>query len=720
MFYTGDFYQDSNGRIFCVAGIDIDKALVSLADTTAFIENGKGKKPKVFEFHKLARDVDAKRFIPINYCYIYRDLTSLNRAMESSSLELSDKPMRQSEGHRINKKLQLIADFIENPELLHDYLFNGLSLNNYAKKYNLPSHKVYAVLHQYLALGSQPNAFIDRYDVPVISKKDDGKVRNKSGPPISQAAVHSGREAHAGIGPIHLQIIREVCTPLLKHSNLYIQYCYDKYLAHLIEKHALVRYDELGITRFSHLSNSLCISERAFGYHFGKIFPQVELVKVRRGSSDYKNNVEARPGNASDAVLYAGQLYEVDSTPLDFYVYVDEKYENFAVVKPTLYIIVDVLSRLVVSVNISMSAENTAAIQDLFYYAFTDKVQFCAEKGVCIDADQWPKAPVPTQTMRDNSGPFRADNTSRFFSQLPVTFDGFARSHSGPDKPHVERRIELVHKILTDKVGQRIRKKEPIESVKPQHRAQISFEQLMQLTIESVLQLNNETYLESHSDREAALKGIRLTALEAFKRSTGMMSQLARPRYLSEEELRLKLLPTATALMSNESINFKGVRYTSADPVVLAMMTDCSPQINGPKIDEVQYSSHSVNLIWLRRLDKSTGLQLYPLTLSTKDRRFSNLSEWEVDVVRKVSAEQDKTYTQLEAESRAQGHVRASLLINKSKGVKAPHGKNTVASNTAVKRVEQEAGFGRAHETAKQYTENQKERSPIRSFYDED
>ena len=137
-----------------------------------------------------------------------------------------------------------------------------------------------------------------------------------------------------------------------------------------------------------------------FKYFLKKSYDQNDLLKRREGELKYARTYRGLIGNQSKQALTPGALYQIDSTVADLYL-VSSVNPNIVVGRPTLYLVVDTFSTMIVGFHVGFdnASFNTASMA--LWNAYRDKVALCAEYGIQIKEAHWPAKGLPAKILAD-------------------------------------------------------------------------------------------------------------------------------------------------------------------------------------------------------------------------------------------------------------------------------------------------------------------------------
>src|SRR5699024_7562734 len=126
-----------------------------------------------------------------------------------------------------------------------------------------------------------------------------------------------------------------------------------------------------------------------------------ELI-TRLGSRNYYQNHRTIIGDSTqDAGLGPGTLWQIDATQFDVYL-VSSINRNIIVGRPTLILVVDVFSRMIVGLNVTLESFNsyTGAMVALAN-AMLPKEDYCKQFGISLYRNEWDVHCVPQRVFAD-------------------------------------------------------------------------------------------------------------------------------------------------------------------------------------------------------------------------------------------------------------------------------------------------------------------------------
>jgi Integrase core domain len=154
-------------------------------------------------------------------------------------------------------------------------------------------------------------------------------------------------------------------------------------------------------------------SFRQFKYWYEKDYDINKKLIAREGQTKYNLVHRAVLGNSTQMAFGPGALFQIDCTIADLYL-VSKINRNWIIGRPTLYLVVDVFSRLIVGFAVTLEPASWLGAMLALENTITDKVEFCKNYGIEITEYEWPSHHLPAEIIADR-GEFKshkADNLS--------------------------------------------------------------------------------------------------------------------------------------------------------------------------------------------------------------------------------------------------------------------------------------------------------------------
>ena len=178
-----------------------------------------------------------------------------------------------------------------------------------------------------------------------------------------------------------------------------------------------------------------------FRYHYELEVSPANRQTRRLGARSAETKFKQLFTGTLKGVRGPGTRYYIDATVLDVYC-VSRLNRNRIVGRPTLYLVVDQFSRLIVGMYVGLEPPCWAGAMLALFNACIDKVAFCATYGVPILPGQWPTGYIPVHLMGD-----RGELASNLAEMLVVAFNldvENARPFAGDAKGVGERAFGVI------------------------------------------------------------------------------------------------------------------------------------------------------------------------------------------------------------------------------------------------------------------------------------
>ncbi|NMM89927.1 hypothetical protein B2J88_37265 [Rhodococcus sp. SRB_17] len=312
------------------------------------------------------------------------------------------------------------------------------AIEEYAQERKCAQGTLRKDLRRYWQRGQSELALMPGYDKSGRPKKPAGDV-------VLEITAGRGRPPDAGHG------IFQVTSSDIAHMKQVIESMYLKdnrkttVDAHteLIQKH--YRYEDGNQQLFVNPPGSRP-SLRQFRHFLHTNYDVEVRLRSREGNSDYEREHRKVLGTVLADCQGVGHFYEIDATIVDIFL-VSREDPNKIIGKPTLYLIIDRKSRLIVGFYFGLeSASWNAALQAILSIS-ENKRSLCERYGVEYDPEDWPAHAVFPREFLADRGDMISHASSNVVDGLQVTVTNLPSKR--PDwKPLVECGFRLMHATL--------------------------------------------------------------------------------------------------------------------------------------------------------------------------------------------------------------------------------------------------------------------------------
>ncbi len=337
---------------------------------------------------------------------------------------------------------------------------------------------------------------------------------------------------------------------------------------------------------------------RMYQYYANQVLTKKDKEIIKLGRTDYRNNKRVTLGSSETGVYEPYDMAEMDAVEFDVSL-VDERDGRICVGRPIVYLMKDVLTRMILAVGIGFDNNSVVGCTNCFANLNEDKSALCREYGIKMEHEyDWLTGYKPRRIRVDNGSDFISNDIERICKDLNIQRD-IVPPASGSLKGVVERSFADVHAKMNhffEGYGH-IRKK---YDSKHHEEATLNIKEFTKMFYLYVLQYNTTVNTGIPLTRDMTEKGIPQIPAEAMRYYLTLITPQILPK---GDEFLAILLKKDDGRLSGNGITFKNLRYMNFDdPDLLAKMEGLHklrvkfPILYDPRsIDTVYYiSNHSL------------------------------------------------------------------------------------------------------------------------------
>lgn len=375
---------------------------------------------------------------------------------------------------------------------------------------------------------------------------------------------------------------------------------------------------------------SECPSMRQFRRILKQLDPEL-VIRRRKGDKEFEQNHRAKLGSAQLDCLGVGHIYEIDATVADVFV-VSSRDRSRIIGKPTLYLIYDRRSRLVVGFYVGLEAASWPAAMQAILSIAQDKAALCQRYGVPYDPADWPAHGVFPQTFVGDRGEMASRDSGQLVKGL-----GIIVVNLPSQRPDYKGTVECGFKLIQRSMADSVPGYEPPENVFKRRGKKYSKDACLTVDEFTSLILAN---IIAHNRK--AMRGYPLTAEQLSKGALAIPRDIwadeipsrmgVLTRY-DEDHVRFALLPNDQATVTREGILFRGCYYTCQKAVEDKWFVRAA---RGTFNVTVSYDRRLTDCIYLH--DATDKTNFHTATMLEKSRNYMGLSFEEVRVYEKIRA----------------------------------------------------------------------------------
>lgn len=339
-------------------------------------------------------------------------------------------------------------------------------------------------------------------------------------------------------------------------------------------------------------------TKKQFSYWRTKLFSKEQTIKQRTSENDYLRNKRAVLGSITDRSYLPGAHFEIDATVADVHI-VSELGSQYILGRPTIYIVADRASRMIVGMHVSLYHASWRSARQALTNSFLPKSTYCKSFGVDIEDSEWPCAHIPNELVCDN-GEMIGVQPNKVLT--PMTKLSFTPPYRPDCKGVVEKRFDIInkevlHELLgTTRGGQVVR-----GSRDPRKDAIYTLKEVTVEIIKAVLE-HNRSILDGLAFSSPLLieNDLSPTPLNYWR------IHLAKHRHelqsSNSDDVIARLLPSAEVSMTRSGIYYQGMYYSCSEVENLNLASVA--RSSGRWRLEARIDENTTNYIYVR-LDKN-------------------------------------------------------------------------------------------------------------------
>ncbi len=546
-------------------------------------------------------------------CLSYRQVADLRSATVE---EVSHKEHSQACLLKLNEAWTRLEPFLnQHGANLYDPRMRSLLVTEYAQAQRCSPVTLRKDLRRFWQRGQNKFALMPDYDKSG-RRQDDATDEN------TEITSGRGRKPSNGqpvfqLKQTDIQYMQQVVEGVyLKDNRVTVVDAYTE----LVERH--YRYEDGNQQLYARPPGDRP-SVRQFRRFLRKHYNIEVILRGRKGNSDFEREDRKVVGTVLADCSGVGHYYEIDSTIADIYL-VSSQDRTKIIGKPTLYLIIDRKSRLIVGFYFGLeNASWIAALQAILSIS-EDKRALCERYGVKYSPEDWPAHQVfPQEFLAD-----RGDMISHASTNIAEGLQSIVTNVPGkrPDwKPLVECGFRLIHHTLRPVTPAY----DPPSNATRRRGEHYEKDACMTVTdfgneiLNAIIQHNRREILDYELTPTELLAGVRPSPIELWKYEIASRAGLL--TRFPEERVRFALLRKDTATVTERGVEFRGCFYSF--PQAIAQKWFETARKSRFRVT-VSYDPRLVDQIYVHALDGRNAPHL--ATVTDRSQKYLGLSFEEV------------------------------------------------------------------------------------------
>jgi len=494
---------------------------------------------------------------------------------------------------RRDKNYDLISGIISNKTFIFDYATKKRSpqLAAHAKTVNVDRKSLARLLTKYWQNGQDKMALLPAFANSGGSGRDRSPTTKALGAPKQPRTIAVDRAAKFIVDDdAKTKFKKALKKYYLKEAGLTLSKTYENLLKDSYSK-------ELNLAeacgRFP-----LIPTKKQFRYWRTKLFSKEQIIKQRTSENDYLRNKRGALGSITDQSYLPGVHFEIDATVADVHI-VSELGAQYVLGRPTIYIVADRASRMIVGMHVSLYHASWRAARQALTNSFLPKSIYCKSFGLNVEDSEWPCCHIPKELVCDNGEMIGIQPNKAL---TPMTKLSFTPPYRPDCKGVVEKRFDIINKeVLHELLGTTRGVQVVRGSRDPRKDAIYTLKEVTAEIIKAVLE-HNRSILEglAYSSPLIIENDLSPTPLNYWK------IHLAKHRHelqtANTDEVIARLLPSAEVSMTRSGIYFSGMYYSCSEVEELNLASVA--RSSGQWRLEARIDENTTNYIYVR-LDKN-------------------------------------------------------------------------------------------------------------------
>jgi transposase InsO family protein len=411
---------------------------------------------------------------------------------------------------------------------------------------------------------------------------------------------------------------------------------------------------------------------RQFRFFYDREYKNVQRIVARTDSDVYKKDIRPLTSTATASTLGPGSRYEIDATIADIYL-VDHNDRSKIIGRPTVYLVIDVFSRMIAGFYVGFDNASYAVAMQAFANACIDKTEICQQFDINISPDDWPCIGLPDILLADR-GEMMSHQVDALISSLNVRIEN-APPRRGDAKGIVERNF---HTLQTEfkpfapgvVTGNRVKKNGEKDY---RLEAALSITEFTQILLRTILLRNNSHVMEKY-DREPDLPPD-IPSIPRYIWEWGIQHRSGGLRKVNREQLMIALLPRRKVTISPLGISMWSLYYTCKE-ILQEGWLHRSSEIQRPQALEAAYNPNSTEKIYL--FPQNGSRVHWECSLTDRSRQYRGLTFWQTW---EVQAQEKNAKANYKLNEEAEQRNLDSFIDDKMKYAQKQASQKAVESN---------------------------------------
>ncbi|MDJ0843717.1 MAG: DDE-type integrase/transposase/recombinase [Crocosphaera sp.] len=351
-----------------------------------------------------------------------------------------------------------------------------------------------------------------------------------------------------------------------------------------------------------------------------------KTITTRKGSKRYSLENRAILGTSKQETIGPGSRYQIDATVADIYL-VSKYQRNWIIGRPVVYVVIDVFSRMIVGVYVGLEGPSWLGAMMALANAATNKVSFCQEFNIKITEDEWPCYHIPECILGDR-GELVGMTVETMIPNLFIRVEN-AASYRADWKGLVERHFRVIHErvkpFLPGFIDTDFRQRGATDY---RLDSRLDIDQFTEIIIETILYHNSHELKSYNRDEQMIADDVAPIPIELW--NWGIKNRSGKLRTINENIIKLNLMPTEKARITERGIRFKSMYYICEKAIDEMWFEKARSKLlsREEKSLKIAYDPRQMDFIYLPSPD---GRDFEKCCLIDPDERYTHKTIYDVD-----------------------------------------------------------------------------------------
>ncbi len=397
---------------------------------------------------------------------------------------------------------------------------------------------------------------------------------------------------------------------------------YESAYSWLVNKYYSETYMDNGNLVIRHKNESQIPSKRQFTYYVQKHTSKREMDIIKTSVEEVRNDKRLLLGDTYSDALGPGDLVEIDAVEVDVAL-VSEVDHKQAIGSPIMYLMIDVFTRMILAMAVSLHNNAMIALTNLFLNLSDDKYEFCMKYGHEINNTAWISNIIPRRIRVDRGSDFKSDQFAHICEELGIDRQ-LVPGATGSLKGNIEQEFRTLHAAQKPHLdGNGVITKRYDSNHHEQ--AVLTIEEYTKMAVDFVLHHNVMAASEYPLTADMVKNNVHAVPAELWVYGC---QKYGAPRPISNIDMfRYSLMIPAKASLDRSGITYKELSYLNGnDPVLFNRMYEL--QNKREKMD-IRIDPRDITNIYYLRDGKLMMASLNPLKMANDGYLGMTLFEYE-------------------------------------------------------------------------------------------